>query len=81
MKCFVYRSTRKNDTYLYLSEKDDVSKLPQGLIKLLGRTEYVLELDLHQRRSLANADIEQVITNLSSQGYYIQLPKEHHQSE
>lgn len=81
MKCFVYRSTRKFDTYLYLVEKDQFSNLPEGLQKLLGRTEYVLELDLTKTRTLANADVEQVISNLSTQGYYVQLPKEQHVSE
>ncbi len=81
MRCFVYRSTRKSDTYLYLADKDDVSCLPEGLQKLLGRTEYVLELDLNKTRTLANANVEQVVTNLNAQGYYVQLPKEQHISE
>ena len=81
MKCFVFRSTRKSDTYLFLADKENISKLPEGLQKLLGRTEYVLELDLSTTRTLANADVEQVLTNLNTQGYYIQLPKEQHVSE
>lgn len=81
MKCFVYRSTRKADTYVYLADKDNMSNLPDGLVKLLGRTEYVLELDLNKTRTLANADIEQVISNLNTQGFYVQLPKEQHVSE
>ena len=81
MKCFVFRSTRKSDTYLFLADKENISKLPEGLQKLLGRTEYVLELDLSKTRTLANADVDQVLTNLNTQGYYIQLPKEQHVSE
>lgn len=81
MRCFVYRSVKKSDTYLYLIDKDSISNLPEGLAKLLGRTEYVLELDLNKTRALANADIQQVITNLNSQGFYVQLPKEQHVSE
>ena len=81
MKCFVYRSTKKTDTYVYLANKDNTSVLPGGLIKLLGRTEFVLELDLGKRRTLANADIDQVVTNLETQGYFVQLPKEQHVSD
>lgn len=81
MRCFVYRSTKKTDTYLYLNDKESVSNLPEGLVKLLGRTEYVLELDLNKTRALANADIQQVISSLNSQGFYVQLPKEQHVSE
>ena len=77
----MYRSTKKADTYIYLLEKDDASCLPAGLKKLLGVTEYVLELDLEKTQTLANADIRQVISNLHAQGYYIQLPKEQHVRE
>ena len=69
MRCFVYRSTKKSDTYLYLADKDNFVNLPEGLVKLLGGTEYVLELDLNKTRTLANADIQQVISNLNSQGF------------
>lgn len=81
MRCFVFRSIRKSDTYLFLADKDNVSNLPEGLQKLLGRTEFVLELDLSKTRTLANADVDQVVTNLNTQGYYVQLPKEQHVSE
>ena len=81
MKCFVYRSTNKADTYLYLLDQDKMLQLPEGLKKLLGRTEYVLELDLDKTRQLANADIKQVKLGLDDQGFYVQLPKEHHISE
>ena len=81
MRCFVYRSVVKSDTYIYLRQKDNLSILPDGLKKLLGRTEYALELDLEKTQYLVNADIKQVILSLNEQGYYLQLPKEHHISE
>jgi len=78
MKCFVYRSTKKTDTYIYVLKKDQVSHLPDGLRKLLGRMEYALEVDLEKTHSLANADIAQVVSSLKIQGYFLQLPQEHH---
>ena len=81
MRCYVYRSVKKADTYIYLLEKDSTSSIPAGLKKLLGNVEYVLELDLEKTQNLANADIDQVISNLNTHGYYVQLPKEQHVSE
>ena len=81
MRCFVYRSSIKSDTYVYVCQKDDLSMLPEGLKKLLGKTEYALELDLDKTKRLSNADVKQVRSSLSEQGYYLQLPKEHHISE
>ena len=51
-------------------------ELPEELTRVFGEPEFVLELDLSQDRKLANADIGQVIENLSQQGYHLQLPPE-----
>lgn len=78
MKCSVYRSAKKADTYLYMPKDSSVEELPEGLNKLLGEIEHVLEVDLAARVELANEDIEQVREGLKSQGYFLQLPKKHH---
>ena len=78
MQCFIYRSSKKTDTYLYLSEEDKLNDLPDGLDKLLGRLEYVMELDLEKTKRLQNAEIEEVKLNLNDVGFYLQLPRELH---
>ncbi|MFK7794962.1 MAG: YcgL domain-containing protein [Gammaproteobacteria bacterium] len=80
MQCFIYRSSKKTDTYLYLAEEDKLNELPEGLDKLLGRLEFVMELDLVKTKRLENADIEEVKSNLSDMGFYLQLPRELHVS-
>jgi uncharacterized protein YcgL (UPF0745 family) len=78
MQCFIYRSSKKADTYLYLSEEDKLNKLPEGLDKLLGRLEFVMEIDLETIKKLENADVEEVKHNLTDVGFYLQLPRELH---
>jgi uncharacterized protein YcgL (UPF0745 family) len=80
MQCFIYRSSKKTDTYLYLSEEDKLNKLPEGLDKLLGHLEFVMELDLEKIKRLGNADLEEVKNNLTDVGFYLQLPREWHVS-
>ncbi|MCL4148044.1 UNVERIFIED_CONTAM: hypothetical protein GTU68_000018 [Idotea baltica] len=80
MQCFIYRSSKKTDTYLYLSEEDKLNKLPEGLDKLLGHLEFVMELDLEKIKRLGNADLEEVKHNLMDVGFYLQLPRELHVS-
>jgi uncharacterized protein YcgL (UPF0745 family) len=76
MYCFVYRSRRKRDTYLYLPAKGDFSKLPAGLMKLFGQPEFALEFELTPQRRLAAADAMQVLNKLQVHGYYLQMPSE-----
>jgi len=74
MRCAVYKSMIKSDTYLFVENKDDFSRVPQVLLDLLGQMELVMELELTPDRSLAQADPEQVCELLVGQGYYLQLP-------
>ncbi len=72
--CWVYRSSRKDELYLYLRTKDGFEQLPEGLRKLLGTPELVMELDLHADRRLARAEVQKVMERLHTQGYYLQMP-------
>ena len=78
MQSFVYKSTRKSDTYIFLADKEKVDDLPDGLERLLGKLEYVMAVNLEKRAKLANADIEEVKKCIANQGYYLQLPREEH---
>jgi len=74
MKCFVYKSIKKADSYIYLNEKDNFEKLPEQLLMLFGKPEFTLEFDLTVDRKLALADAQQVLQSLDDQGYYLQMP-------
>ena len=71
--CFIYRSDRKADTYLYLLHKDDFSKVPPELLKVFGEPEFSFQFELSPDRSLAKEDPAEVYANLQQQGYHLQL--------
>ncbi len=74
MKCFVYKSTKKLDTYIYLDQKDKFNNVPDSLLKLFGKPQFALEFELTEDRKLAMVDAKQVVQSLQSQGYYLQMP-------
>lgn len=74
MRCYVYRATRRADTYVYLPEKDDFSNLPEGVTRALGNLEFALEFELNPERSLAREDPRKVLANLHEQGFHLQFP-------
>jgi uncharacterized protein YcgL (UPF0745 family) len=73
MLCHIYRSNRKFDTYLYLVEKEDFSVVPEDLLRVFGPPEFSFSFDLTQERLLAREDSGEVLDNLASQGYHLQL--------
>ncbi|MFQ5937499.1 MAG: YcgL domain-containing protein [Acidiferrobacterales bacterium] len=74
MKCAIYKSRRKADTYLYVEEESNFARVPASLLTLLGELEFVMTLELSPQRTLAQADPEEVRRQLREQGYYLQLP-------
>jgi uncharacterized protein YcgL (UPF0745 family) len=76
MKCAVYRSNKKDMTYLYLPEEDDMSRVPEALMKLISPVERVLEFELTAERSLAQENPVEVLKQLNEQGWFLQMPKQ-----
>lgn len=76
MKAFIYRSTKKPDSYLYIVRKDDFADIPEMLLKVLGKLELAMELALHNERKLARAEVNKVIQALKDDGFYLQMPDE-----
>jgi uncharacterized protein len=74
MQCFVYKSARRADTYIYLRERDAFDLLPAPLAASLGPLNFVIELALSPERKLAREDVETVIANLRGPGFHLQLP-------
>ena len=74
MHCYIYASLRKADSYLWLAERDAFAGLPGDLTQLLGTLRFAMELELDERRKLPHEDAAQVLDNLRSRGWHLQLP-------
>jgi len=74
MLCVIYKSLRKDQTYLFVKTRDDFSSVPDGLMTTFGPPQLVTIINLATKDKLAMADLEKVKTNLIEQGFYLQLP-------
>lgn len=72
--CRVYKSTRRDELYVYLRRESTLDEIPEALQRLTGRLEFVMDLDLHQGLKLARSDVDAVMASLREQGYYLQMP-------
>lgn len=70
--CVVYKSLRKQDTYLYVPAEDDISALPEALHNALGRLEKVMELSLTPHSKLARNNAGRILDDLRQQGFHLQ---------
>lgn len=74
MQAFVYKSLRKDDSYVFLASRDDFARLPEPVRVQLGTLEFVFELALTPGRELARGNADVVRANLASVGFHVQLP-------
>lgn len=74
MQCFVYKSQRRAETFVYLRERDAFDLIPPGLAATLGPLSFVIELALSSERKLAREDVDLVMANLAGPGFHLQLP-------
>ena len=72
--CWIYKSTRKEEMYLYLAEEDGFDEVPEPLKQSFGDPIFVMELKLSKQRQLARADVIAVIKSLCEEGFYLQIP-------
>ncbi|WP_263080360.1 YcgL domain-containing protein [Endozoicomonas sp. Mp262] len=70
----VYKSPVKDEMYLYVLKKEQLTRVPEGLTTLFGQPRHVMDLLLTPERKLARAETTQVIQLLEEQGYYLQMP-------
>jgi uncharacterized protein YcgL (UPF0745 family) len=74
MQAYVYKSHRKDDSYVFLAARDDFTRLPEPVRQQLGRLQFVMELVLTPQRKLARAEAAVVMENLATRGFHLQVP-------
>jgi uncharacterized protein YcgL (UPF0745 family) len=60
--------------YLYITNEDDFTAIPRGLMERFGTPVLVMEITLTEHRQLAREDVAVVMANLRSQGFHLQMP-------
>ncbi|WP_067701302.1 MULTISPECIES: YcgL domain-containing protein [unclassified Erwinia] len=74
MFCVIYRSPKRDQTYLYVEKKDDFSRVPEELLRGFGKPQMAMMLPLDGSKRLVNASLDKVKASLQEQGYYLQVP-------
>ena len=74
MLCSVYKSNKKEEMYLFITRRDDFSQVPDNLLAIFGKPKLVVAMNLKAERELAFADTTKVLSELSTTGYYLQMP-------
>lgn len=72
--CEIFRSSRKEEMYLYVDRARGLEDVPEALMKQFGEPESVMTVVLTPDRKLARADVGEVMAAIKEQGFYLQMP-------
>ena len=76
MICAVYRSSKRPNTYLFLTKKDDFSVIPAELLQVFGRPELVMLLTEDKLEKVLSVSKEKLLQELTSTRYWLWIRQE-----
>lgn len=72
----VFRSSKKDDTYIYVHRGYAWDDLPEALRTVFGEPVHAMDLILTPDRKLARTTGKDVLEALEKQDFYLQMPEE-----
>lgn len=78
LECAVYKSQKKDDTYVFIPTQNPLSELPEALLKMLGQAELVMTLELTPEKKMARGTAEKILKDIKEQGFHLQMPESTH---
>ncbi len=72
--CDVFKSRKKDETYLYVSRKDGLKKVPEVLLEQFGKPELAMTMIITPEKQLARFSGERILEQIATQGFCLQMP-------
>ncbi|WP_151748815.1 YcgL domain-containing protein [Acinetobacter lactucae] len=85
MHCDIYRSSKKDEMYMYIArpnypddaeQTDPFENVPEAVLQAFGLATFVMHLELAPTRKLARVNVLHVLDSLQTKGFFIQMPPE-----
>lgn len=77
--CYIYRSSKKDELYLFLAREDDFECVPEEVMKAFGAAKKAMELELTPEMKMARSKADEIIANLKERGFHLQMPPPSHE--
>ena len=72
--CSVFKSSRKDEMYLYVDKRDQLNRVPEPLLEMFGAALHVMDMPLTEKRELARVDTAKVLSEIDEKGFFLQMP-------
>ena len=72
--CQIYKSEKNTEMYLYVDKKQGLELVPEPLLGRFGEPVALMVLLLEPGKKLARANIDEVMSQILENGFYLQMP-------
>ncbi|TFH85564.1 YcgL domain-containing protein [Billgrantia azerbaijanica] len=72
--CEIFKSSRKDEMYLYVEKRNGLADVPEALLEQFGEPVSAMPLLLTADKRLARARAADVMAAIRDKGYYLQMP-------
>jgi uncharacterized protein YcgL (UPF0745 family) len=76
---YIYRSSKKEELYLFLAKEDDFECVPPEVMKGFGAPRKAMELEITPDMKMARSKPDEVAANLKERGFHLQMPPPTHE--
>lgn len=73
MWCYIYRSPKKENCYLYIEKENDFSSVPETVLTVFGKPILAMRLLLTPQRKLVVGSVDEVKEKIAEQGFFLQM--------
>ncbi len=72
--CAIYKSAKKEGMFLYVPKREVFEQVPESLLQIFGKPQFVMLFNLAGEKQLKRAKNEEVLQAIQTQGFYLQMP-------
>lgn len=70
----IFRSSKKDEMYLYVEKQKGVKDVPEALMERFGKPVAVMTMLLTPEKKLARANAQDIMDSILEKGFYLQMP-------
>ena len=74
MICEVFKSSRKDEMYLYVDKRQGLANIPEPLLETFGKPVPVFTMLLTADKKLSRVNAADVVEGINDKGFYLQMP-------
>lgn len=72
--CEVFKSSRKDEMYLYVDKRQGFADIPEPLLETFGKPVPVFTMLLTADKKLSRVNAADVMESIQDKGFYLQMP-------